>query len=87
MRGAHHLIVQRIIRNPEEFIDSENYFSWERYFTSLLISKSDGTYLKYSKDRLNSAYLQNKVIKKIATCLPQECKRFIVRAYKCNPLW
>ena len=64
--------VKMIIENPEKYISSEEYFSWERYFTSLLILKSDGSYLKYSKDKLNPAYLQGKVVGKIINKLPKK---------------
>lgn len=47
-----------ILREPTKFIESSLYFSWERYFTSLLIKKTDGTYLKYSKNSLNPVYVQ-----------------------------
>lgn len=47
-----------ILREPAKFIESSLYFSWERYFTSLLIKKTDGTYLKYSKNFLNPVYVQ-----------------------------
>lgn len=35
-------------------------FSWERYFTRLLIEKSSGTYFKYQKSTLNPVYLHEK---------------------------
>ena len=62
--------VRKILEHPEQFIDSEKYFSWEQYFTKLLISKSDGTYLKYQKDFINKAYLQDKITNKIIQVLP-----------------
>ena len=40
-------------------IDSKEYFSWERYFTALLIEKAAGTYLNYTKKTLNKAYLSD----------------------------
>ena len=36
----------------EEYIESSEFFSWERYFTKLLIEQTKGTYLKYKKSRL-----------------------------------
>lgn len=41
--------LKEILETPEQFINSEEYFSWEQYFTAVLISKTDNTYLKYSK--------------------------------------
>lgn len=54
-----------ILQNPSEYIDSLNYFSWERFFTSLLIDKTKGSYLQYSKSKLNSNYLQKSIQDKI----------------------
>ncbi|MCR5126352.1 MAG: hypothetical protein K6B43_14340 [Treponema sp.] len=36
-------------------------FSWEQFFTALLTKISDGTYLKYSKKKLNPNYLAEKI--------------------------
>lgn len=57
--------IQQILLEPWKYIDSKEYFSWERFFTWLLVEKTDGTYLKYNKTSLNSAYLQETLIKKI----------------------
>ena len=47
------------MQTPSGYIDSKEYFSWERYFTALLIEKSAGTYLNYTKKTLNKAYLSD----------------------------
>ena len=52
--------VQEILNVPWESIDSKDYISWERYFTSLLISVTKDTYLSYNKSRLNDVYLQDR---------------------------
>ncbi|MBR5969964.1 MAG: translation initiation factor 2 [Lachnospiraceae bacterium] len=52
--------VTEILSHPEDFIESTEYFSWEQYFTALLVQKTDGTYLKYSKRKLNPVFLQEK---------------------------
>ena len=44
----------------EEYIESSEFFSWERYFTKLLFEQTKGTYLKYKKSRLNKFYLHEK---------------------------
>lgn len=49
----------------EDFIESKEYFSWERFFTELLIRKSQDSYLKYNKKNLNKAYLKETIKKKI----------------------
>lgn len=52
--------IKTILEEPENYIDSEKYFSWERFFTKILIEKTEGTYLKYNKSKLNEAYLHEK---------------------------
>ena len=49
-----------ILAHPEDHVESTEFSSWERFFTTLLVRKTDGTYLKYSKRKLNPAYLQEK---------------------------
>ena len=49
-----------ILKEPENYIESKDYFSWERFFTKLLIERSKDSYLKYSKSKLNKAYLDEK---------------------------
>ena len=51
--------VAQILQTPSDYIDSKEYFSWERYFTALLIEKAAGTYLNYTKKTLNKAYLSD----------------------------
>lgn len=46
--------------HPEDFIESTEYTSWEQFFTALLVQKTDKTYLRYSKRKLNQVYLQEK---------------------------
>lgn len=52
--------VQDILEHPQDFIESREYFSWERFFTELLIQYTQGTYLNYSKRKLNEVYLHDK---------------------------
>lgn len=49
----------QILQTPSGYIDSKEYFSWERYFTALLIEKAAGTYLNYTEKTLNKAYLSD----------------------------
>jgi len=57
--------MDQILENPAEYIESSEYFSWEQYFTSLLTKITQGTWLRYSKRRLNPAYKTEKVQKQI----------------------
>ena len=52
--------LQDILENPEVYIDSRTYFSWERFFSYLLTEKTRDTYLQYSKSKLNEVYLHEK---------------------------
>jgi hypothetical protein len=52
--------IQDNLQHPEDFIESKEYFSWERFFTALLIEYTKDTYLKYTKSHLNEVYLQGK---------------------------
>lgn len=52
--------VKTMLEEPENYIDSTEYFSWERFFTKLLMTRTEETYLKYSKSKLNSNYLHEK---------------------------
>ena len=53
--------VQDILNHPEDFVESRNYFSWERFFTVLLMEYTRDSYFKYSKNRLNGTYLHEKI--------------------------
>ena len=59
--------IQEILANPGNYILSEKYFSWEQYFTALLIDETKETYLSYFKKKLNPVYLheieKSKIIK------------------------
>jgi hypothetical protein len=57
--------LSKILRSPSEHIDSSLFFSWEQYFTDLLIQLTKDTVLHYSKNRLNPAYLQPANVAKI----------------------
>ena len=49
-----------ILEHSEDFIESSEYFSWEQFYTSLLVQETQGTYLHYSKSKLNCVYLNKK---------------------------
>lgn len=50
--------VDEILKSPEDHVESQQYFSWERYFTAVLMQKTADSYLKYTKSKLNPVYLQ-----------------------------
>lgn len=53
--------MEKILKNPSEYVESRNYFSWERFFTALLIEETKGTYLAYFKRNLNPVYLNESI--------------------------
>lgn len=57
--------VLKMLERPGDYIESEEYFGWERYFTAQLIRRTQNSYLKYTKRQLNPVYLQEKVSDKI----------------------
>ena len=57
--------VRDILEHPHDFIEGQEYFNWERFFTAILIQYTQGTYLKYSKHKLNEAYIHDKSKKSI----------------------
>ena len=63
--------VRAILDKPSDHISSEDYFSWEQFFTALLVEHSKDTYLAYSKTRLNQNYRQPAITEKITRTLPE----------------
>ena len=63
--------IQEILSKPIDYIESMEYFSWERFFTHILIEQSQAIpTLKYEKSNLATGYLSDKNME------------FIVRAMK-----
>lgn len=56
---------REILVNPAVYIESSLYFSWEQYFTDLLVHLTQETVLRYNKGKLNPAYLQSTNVEKI----------------------
>ena len=54
-----------ILADPATHIESRDFFSWEQYFTALLVDLTRNTYLHYNKNRLNPVYLQPANIEKV----------------------
>ena len=57
--------LKTILEKPEQFIESSEYLSWERFFTNLLVRVTKDTYFKYSKRKLNEVYLHENISPKI----------------------
>ena len=68
--------VQEMLNDPSQQIESAEYFSWERFFSSYLIQHSQGTYYVYSKSKLHSFYSiqenANRIVAVIAQNMPEK---------------
>jgi len=58
-------MLNSILERPADYIESKEYFSWERFFTAILIDMTKDSYLAYTKKKLNSIYLTDTVKKSI----------------------
>ena len=54
-------MVRDILLNPSEYVESKLYFSWERFFTAILMEQTQDTYLAYTKRKLNPTYLNDSI--------------------------
>ena len=61
--------IDKILDDPSEYVESREYFSWERFFTAVLIEETKNTYLAYAKRRLNPSYLNDPVKTAILKCM------------------
>ena len=66
--------IRAILLAPENYISSEDYFSWEQFFTDLLSTRSRDMYLAYTKRKLNPNYLLENTLKQISNVLPDDLK-------------
>ena len=62
---------KEILEHPSDNIESSLYFSWEQYFTDLLIQLTHDTVLYYSKNRLNPSYLQPANVAKVLRAMQE----------------
>lgn len=62
--------LQDILENTSDYVESSQFESWERYFTQLLITLTEGTVYRYAKRSLNEYYLQEKNIRKLTQQFP-----------------
>lgn len=63
--------IAEILQEPSTHIDCSKHFSWEHFFTALLIQKTAGSYLQYNKTDLNAAYTQEHEQTAIIKVLPE----------------
>lgn len=58
-----------------DYADSEQYFSWEQYYTALIMEETKNTEKQYHKSKLNSYYLSEKNKKRIVEQLPERIRK------------
>ena len=63
--------IMEILEEPEKYIESQKYFSWERFFTALLTQRTSNSYLSYTKSKLNPVYLQEQEKDAILSVIPK----------------
>lgn len=51
--------VADILQHTEDFAESSEYFSWERFYIKLIVSETKDSYLQYTKSKLNECYLNS----------------------------
>ena len=61
--------ISEVITNPSEYIFSEEFFSWEKFFTDLLEKSTQGTYREYTKKEINEYYLSSGNAERIVSVL------------------
>ena len=62
-----------ILEAPGDHIDPMQYFSWEQYFTALLISlTSESDYMRYNKNHLAPFYLQDTNVTRVLQAMEVE---------------
>lgn len=70
--------ISSILEHPEDYIDSSVYFSWERFFTDLLIKETaDDNLLRYSKSHLPEYYISERCIQKVLDVMPDNVKQYL----------
>lgn len=58
------------LSNTEEYAESSEFASWERYYTALLTESTKGGVYQYSKGKINNNYLTEGNVKKFRNALP-----------------
>lgn len=69
--------IKECLSRPFDFIESAKFFSWERFFTSLLVSSTAGTVRAYNKSMLADYYRNPINVKKVAEmidCIDQSAE-------------
>jgi len=65
--------IRKRLEEAENYIESEKYFSWERYFTDLLMEETKDAPYPYDKSNLKDFYLQDKIVQKVLEAMAPIC--------------
>ena len=65
--------IRKRLEEAENYIESEKYFSWERYFTDLLMEETKDSPYPYDKSNLKDFYLQDKIVQKVLDAMAPIC--------------
>ena len=65
--------IRKRLEEAENYIESEKYFSWERYFTDLLMEETKDSPYPYDKSNLKDFYLQDKIVQKVLEAMEPIC--------------
>lgn len=60
-----------VLADPGRFIESRDYFTWERFFTATLVRMTQGTPLRYGKSRLAEAWLAEGAVDAVRRAMPE----------------
>ena len=64
--------IKEILKNPADYIECKEYFSWERFFTELLVKETSETQFPYLKSKLNEYYKKGQVRDKILSVMKKD---------------
>lgn len=63
--------VGEVLEEPSDYVESSEYFSWERFFADFLIQSTKDTKYEYKKARLNPIYLNKRESSMILKVMPE----------------
>lgn len=63
-----------VLEETYEYADSCNYMSWEEFYTTYLMQKTQASIYKYSKARLKDSYRTKGSLKRITDVIPEQIR-------------
>ena len=63
--------ISMILASPGDFIESSSFFSWEQFFTYLLVEKTKNSRAAYAKKKLPKYYMSDNNIQKIIAVIKE----------------